>query len=134
MLESDEELEERLQSFAAKQESAEATLQRLLQREQVAKKQMDHARALLTKATGERGQLTAKIEQLVSHWCPHRHMLTGPSPVAVCSWAVPRVCVCACRWAWWPSGMTRWWTFATSISSPSPGHSSVSPRFDSDKY
>lgn len=94
-MESDEELEERLQSFAAKQESAEATLQRLLQREQVAKKQMDHARALLTKATGERGQLTAKIEQLVSHWRPPTGRLyrTQPRGSVLMGCAT---CVCAC--------------------------------------
>lgn len=65
MKESDEDLEARLGSFSSDQKILQQKLDRLLQRESAAKKQMEQARAQRNRLMGEKGQLTAKIDQLV---------------------------------------------------------------------
>ena len=73
----EEELRGRLESFAKDQQEQERELNRLRQKEGACRKEAEEARARIQRLTGRRGELKAKMEQLVRAW----------------------VCACLCLWA-----------------------------------
>lgn len=61
----EEELQGRLQSFARDQEAQQRELNRLRHKETGYRKEGEDARARIQRLTGRRGELKAKMEQLV---------------------------------------------------------------------